>query len=250
MSQDAHDHSHLPPIEGGRFTTTHWSVILAAGQAASPDAESALQRLCSTYWYPLYAYLRRRGCKVEDAKDLTQEFFARLLKKNSLARVEPGRGKFRSFLLKSLEHFLADEYDRATAQKRGSGHAPISLDAAAAEGMFALEPVTDVTPEMLFERRWAVAVLDQAFAQLREEHQRAGNLDVFGELSVFLTDKATRDYGPVAQRLNMTTNAVTVAVHRLRQRYRDCVRAQVVQTVASPADLDDEMRHLFASLTG
>jgi RNA polymerase sigma-70 factor (ECF subfamily) len=222
-----------------------------AGRGTAPGADSALERLCRTYWYPLYAYTRWRGYSAEDGEDLTQEFFARLLQRNSLAEVGPEKGKFRSFLLAALNHFLANEYDRATARKRGHGQAPISLDAAAAEGMFALEPVCDLTPEKLFERRWAAELLDQAFKLLREEYEQAGKLALFDELSAFLTaDAASGDYAPMAQRLNMGTGAVTVAVHRLRQKYRDCVRAQVAQTVATPADLEDEMRHLFAVLAG
>jgi RNA polymerase sigma-70 factor (ECF subfamily) len=210
-----------------------------------------MERLCSTYWYPLYAYIRWRGYAVEDGQDLTQEFFARLLEKNYLAQVGPEKGKFRSFLLKALKHFLANEYDRAAAQKRGKGVAPISLDAAAAEGMFALEPRCDLTPEILFERRWAATLLDQAFAQLRQEYAQAGKQALFQELHIFLTDDSgSGDYAPVAQRLKLTTGAVAVAVHRLRQKYRDCVRAQVAHTVATPAELEDEMRYLFSVLAG
>jgi DNA-directed RNA polymerase specialized sigma24 family protein len=241
----------LPLNEAGWFTTTHWSVVLTAGGDVTASADAAMERLCRTYWYPLYAYTRWRGYSAEDGEDLTQEFFARLLQKNFLAQVGPEKGKFRSFLLASLNHFLANDYDRATAQKRGRGQATISLDAAAAEGMFALEPVCERTPETLFDERWAAALLDQAFVRLRSEYTQAGKLALFNELSPFLTaDSASGDYAPVAQRLNMGTGAVTVAVHRLRQKYRECVRAQVAETVASPADLEDEMRHLFAVLAG
>jgi RNA polymerase sigma-70 factor (ECF subfamily) len=235
----------------GWFTTTHWSVVLMAGRGAAPGADAAMERLCRTYWYPLYAYVRRRGYSAEDGQDLTQEFFARLLEKNHLGQVGPGKGKFRSFLLSALNHFLANEYDRARAQKRGEGQAPVSLDAAAAEGMFALEPVCDLTPEKVFEQRWAATLLEQAFARLREEYVQAEKQALFDELNAFLIEDArSGDYAPVAERLKMAPGAVAVAVHRMRKQYRDCVRAEVANTVASPAELEDEIRHLFAVLAG
>jgi RNA polymerase sigma-70 factor (ECF subfamily) len=243
--------SEFPLDNAGWFRTTHWSVVLLAARGATPGADAAMERLCRTYWYPLYAYVRRRGCSAEDGQDLTQEFFARLVKKDYLDNVGPAKGKFRSFLLSALNHFLANEYDRAKAQKRGGGQVPISLDAAAAEGMFALEPVCDLTPDKIFEQRWAATLLDKAIARLREEYTQAQKQALFDELHPFLTeDAASGDYQPVADRLNMAPGAVAVAVHRLRQRYRECVRAEVADTVASPADLEDELRHLFAVLAG
>src|SRR5260370_18156929 len=193
----------------GWFTTTHWSVVLMAGRGAAPGAEAAMERLCRTYWYPLYAYVRRRGYSAEDGQDLTQEFFARLLEKNHLGQVVPGKGKFRSFRVSALNPFLANEYGRARAQKRGEGQAPVSLDAAAAEGMFALEPVCDLTPEKVFEQRWAATLLEQAFARLREEYVRAEKQALFDELNAFLIEDArSGDYAPVAERLNMAPGAV------------------------------------------
>ena len=241
----------FPPDQAGWFATTHWSVVLLAARGMAPGADAAMERLCRTYWYPLYSYVRRRGYSAEDGQDLTQEFFARLLAKNDLGQVGPEKGKFRSFLLSALNHFLANEYDRAKAQKRGAGQAPISLDAAAAEGMFGLEPVCDLTPEKIFEQRWAATLLEQAFARLQEEYTQSHKQALFTELKAFLTEGASSgDYAPVATRLNLAPGAVAVAVHRLRQRYRECVRAEVAQTVATAADLEDELRHLFAVLAG
>jgi RNA polymerase sigma factor (sigma-70 family) len=233
------------------FTTTHWSVVLMAGRGPEPAADAALERLCRTYWYPLYAYVRRRGHGPEDAQDLTQEFFARLLERNYLGDVGPEKGKFRSFLLAALNHFLANEYDRAKALKRGGGQAPISLDAETAEGMFVLEPASDLTPEKIYEKRWAATLLDQAFSRLREEYTRAGKEDLFSELKAFLTEgAASGDYAPVAVRLRIAAGAVAVAVHRLRQRYRELVRSEVADTVANPTEMEAEMRYLFAVLAG
>jgi RNA polymerase sigma-70 factor (ECF subfamily) len=241
----------LPLDKAGWFTTTHWSVVLMAGHASSPGADAAMERLCKTYWHPLYGYVRRRGYGPEDAQDLTQAFFARLLEKNSFAGVGMEKGKFRSFLLSALNHFLANEADRARAQKRGEGKAPISLDAAAAEGMYSLEPVCDLTPEKIFEQRWAATLLDQAFGRLRQEYSAAGKQNLFAELSPFLTDgTGFGEYGPVAERLKMAPGTVAVAMHRLKQRYRECVREEVANTVTGPAELEEEMRHLFAVLAG
>jgi RNA polymerase sigma-70 factor (ECF subfamily) len=241
----------LPLDKAQWFTTTHWSVVLMAGRGPAPGADAALERLCRTYWYPLYAYVRRRGNGPEDAQDLTQEFFARLLERNYLGEVGPEKGKFRSFLLAALNHFLANEYDRARALKRGGGKAPISLDAETAEGLFLLEPATNLTPEKIFEKRWATTLLDQAFRRLRDDYTRTGKEEMFSELKAFLTEgAASGDYAPVAARLRIPPGAVAVAVHRLRQRYRELVRAEVADTVASPGEMEAEMRHLFAVLAG
>ncbi len=208
-----------------------------------------MERLCQTYWYPLYAYARQRGYPAEDGKDLTQEFFTRLLQKNQLNHANREKGKFRSFLLTSFKHFMVNEFDRANAQKRGSGQPAISLDAAAAEGMFSLEPVSDLTPEKVFEQRWAATLLERAFGRLQQEYARKQAL--FAELKLFLTDDAASgDYGPVAARLKMEPKTVAVAVHRMRKQYRECVREEVANTVSSPDELEDEMRYLFSVLTG
>jgi RNA polymerase sigma-70 factor (ECF subfamily) len=235
---------------GGWFTTTHWSVVLKAG-AATPDAHAAMECLCQTYWYPLYAYARQRGWTADDGKDLTQEFFTRLLQKNQLAHASREKGRFRSFLLASFKNFMVNESDRANAQKRGSGQPTISLDAAAAEGMFSLEPVSDLTPEKVFEQRWAATLLERAFGRLQNEYTHPKKQALFDSLKPFLTAEATAgDYDLVAQRLQMEPKTVAVAVHRLRKHYRECVRAEVANTVANPADLEDEMRYLFSVLTG
>ena len=238
-----------PPPKAQWFTTTHWSVVLTAGQGDSPQTAEALEKLCRTYWYPLYAYVRRQGNSPHDAQDLTQEFFARFLARNYLGAVQREKGKFRSFLLATLNHFLANEWDRANAAKRGGGKDLISLDNEAAETLYGLELVSDLSPEQGFDRRWAVALLEQAFARLREEFVMAGKADYFDQMKVFLAEGAsTGDYARVGAPLQMTAGAMAVAVHRLRQRYGEMVRAEVANTVASPEEIEDEMRHLFAAL--
>lgn len=248
MSPDEQN-TEKPTEKGQWFTTTHWSVVLAAGQGMNTEAGVALEKLCRAYWYPLYAYVRRRGHSPHDAQDLTQEFFARLLERNDLGNVGPEKGKFRSFLLAAVNHFLANEHDRATAQKRGGGQAPISLDAQTAEGLFALEPMSELTPEKIFERRWAVTLLEQAISRLRDEYTASARGGLFAELKSFLMEGAgSGDYAPVAARLQMKPGAVSVAVHRLRQRYRELVRSEVANTVSSHDEIEGEMRHLFAVL--
>jgi RNA polymerase sigma-70 factor (ECF subfamily) len=231
------------------FATTHWSVVLTAGQAASPDAQAALEKLCRDYWRPLYAYVRRRGHNFHDAQDLTQEFFARLLQENSLAAVDRGRGRFRSFLLGAFNHFLANEYDRANAAKRGGGRVVLAWDDQAAEAASSPETDTHLSPERAYDKRWAITVLEQAFARLRDEFVAAGRSPLFDELKAFLADGTdSGDYPAVGTKLGMKANAVAVAVHRLRQRYREIVRAEVAHTVGSPGEIDEEIRHLFAAL--
>lgn len=233
----------------GQFTSTHWSVVLLAGQRATPQGDEALAKLCQTYWYPLYAYVRRQGVEPHDAQDLTQEFFARLLAKNYLGQVRREKGKFRSFLLASLKHFLANEWDRARAQKRGGGKTIVSLDDPSVETRYGLEPADVLTAEKIYERRWALTLLDQVLAGLRDEYARSGRAGVFEQLKEFLTGgKGSVSYAEVAERLRMTEGAVKVAVHRLRRRYRELLRAEVAHTVASPGEIDDEIRHLFAAL--
>jgi RNA polymerase sigma-70 factor (ECF subfamily) len=239
----------MPVDKSAWFTTTHWTMVLSARRSDSPQAAEALEKLCRTYWYPLYAYVRRRGHAPHDAQDLTQEFFARLLGNNYLGAVDREKGKFRSFLLASLNHFLSNERDRANAAKRGGGRTVISLDETVAEGQYQLEPASDVSPEKVFEQRWAVTLLDQAFKRLREEFAAAGKAELFDQLKPFLAEGASSgDYASVGAQLHMTPSAVAVAVHRLRQRYGELVRAEIANTVASPADIEDEMRHLLAVL--
>ena len=230
----------------GHFTATHWSVVLAAGRDASPQAAEALEKLCRSYWFPLYTYVRRKGHNVDDAQDLTQEFFARFLEKNYLASVDRSKGKFRSFLLATLKHFLANEWDRVKSEKRGGGQKFISLDEQDTEYRYQLEPVSDSTPESIFDRRWALTVLDQALARLKDEYVTGNKADQFDQLKKFLSSEANEGaYAAVAAQLQMTPGAVAVAVHRLRQHYGNSLRTEIAQTVSSPADLEDEMRHLF-----
>lgn len=239
------------PEGAGRFATTHWSVVLAAGRKSSPQAQEALGRLCQTYWYPLYAYLRREGCSPHDAQDLTQEFFARFIAKDYLADVHRERGRFRSFLLAALRHFLANERDRVRARKRGGGCQVVSLDAEEAEARFALEPADEASPDRLYERRWALTVLEGVLARLKQEYAQAGKADLFERLKGALAaGRGGVPYAEVARQLRMTEEAVKVAVHRLRKRYRELLRAEIAHTVASPEEIEDEIRHLFAVLSG
>jgi RNA polymerase sigma-70 factor (ECF subfamily) len=231
------------------FTATHWSVVLMAGQSSSAQAAEALERLCRTYWYPLYAYVRRQGRAPHDAQDLTQEFFARLLAGNYLGTVGREKGKFRSFLLAALNHFMADERDRASAAKRGGGKVAISLDEQEAETRLQADLASPLTPDKIFEKRWAMTLLEQAFAKLREESVAAGNAERFDRLKIFLEDGTDAgDYAAVGGELGMAANTVAKAVHRLRQRYKELVRAEVANTVASPDEIKEEMRYLLAAL--
>jgi RNA polymerase sigma-70 factor (ECF subfamily) len=231
------------------FDTTRWSVVAAAGNRVSPDAAAALETLCRAYWYPLYAYVRRKGLSSADAQDVTQEFFCRLIEKNYLEAADRSRGSFRSFLLASINHLLANEWDKARALKRGGGHQIISLDAEEAEGRFAHEAAVNDSAEKAFDRRWAVTLLDRALACLREEFTAAGKLAQFDLLKVFLSDVAGEgDYAALAVPLGLEVGGVAVAVHRLRLRYREIVHAEIAQTVTTDCELKAEMRHLFASL--
>ena len=230
------------------FATTRWSVVLAAGAHDSPQAAEALEQLCRTYWYPLYAYVRRRGHEPEDAKDLTQAFFARLLEKHYLADVDPRRGKFRSFLLASLNHFLADEWGRAQAQKRGGGHTIISLDDASTEDRFRLEPVDELDAEKIFERRWTLTVLEQTTTRLRAEFVSADKVRQFEQLQEFLLGDKGSSYADAAAHLQMSEGAVRVAVHRMRLRFRELFREEIAHTVATEGEIEEEIQHMFAVL--
>jgi RNA polymerase sigma-70 factor (ECF subfamily) len=230
------------------FASTHWSIVLAAGHRSSPDSREALAALCRGYWFPLYAYARRRTCDAHEAQDLTQEFFTALLEKNYLAAVRPERGRFRAFLLTAFKHFMANEWEKAHAQKRGGGVAPIPLDLVAGETRLAHEPADELTPERAFDRQWVLSLLDRVLGQLREDFTRNGKLDQFERLKVFITPQTTAvSHGDVARELGMTEGAVSVAAHRLRRRYRELLRTEIAQTVASPGEVDDEIRSLFAA---
>jgi RNA polymerase sigma factor (sigma-70 family) len=237
-------------LKGGWFPTTHWSVVLAAGGAVSPQSRAALERLCTAYWYPLYAYLRRCGHTPHDAQDLTQEFFARLLEGNSLENVSPEKGSFRSFLLAVLKHTRAKAHEREHALKRGGGKEIISLDDAAAEEQFQREPASALAPEHFFEKQWATALLERGLARLREEYTEAGKIALFQNLQHFLSNTtAAGQYGAAAPELEMNANAIAVAVHRLRHRYRELIRLEIADTVATPDDIEEEMRFLRAALS-
>jgi RNA polymerase sigma-70 factor (ECF subfamily) len=233
------------------FATTHWSIVLAAQRSDPGRAHAALSKLCQTYWYPLYAFVRRQGRSPEDAQDLTQEFFARLLAKNYLAEVAREKGKFRSFLLAALKHFLANEWDRAQAAKRGGGQVLISLDDTDAESRYRLEPADPMSADKIFERRWAMTLLEQVLNRLRHEHLRAGKAELYEQLKVCLSGaRDSAPYAELAARLKLTEGAVKVAVHRLRQRYRELLRDEIAQTVSGPAEVEEELRHLFSVLAG
>ena len=229
--------------------TTHWSVVLAAGQSHSPHAAAALEQLCRAYWYPLYAYIRRRGSSPEDAQDGTQSFLARLLEKDLLSRASPQRGRFRSFLLTSLQNFLADEHARAMARKRGAGQQPVSLDGLDSEARYTLEPADEGSPDKLFERRWATTVLEQAWSRLEAEYAAEGKADLFRELRRFNSaQEGAPGYAETARTLQMPENSVKSLVHRMRQRYRALLRTEIAQTVADPAEIDEEIRYLLQVL--
>jgi RNA polymerase sigma-70 factor (ECF subfamily) len=233
------------------FATTHWSVVLSAADSRSATAQEALEKLCRTYWYPIYAYLRRRGCGEHDAQDLTQGFFAQLLERRSIQSVEREKGKFRSFLLASLNYYVADERDRANAQKRGGGREVLSLDVQEAEQRYRLEPVDERSPEKIFEHRWAMTLLDQVLVRLGQEFAEAGKRELFERLQAFLVEgTGERTYAEVAREMGMTEEAVKKAAQRIRQRYHQLFREEIAQTVASPAEVDEELRHLCQVLNG
>jgi len=225
-------------------------VVLTAARNDTTRARAALENLCQTYWPPLYAYVRRRGYLPEDAQDLTQEFFARLLERNAVATVAPEKGRFRSFLLASMNHFLADEWDKARAQKRGGGKV-IPLDLPNAETRLGEVPAENFTPEKAFEHRWAITLLEQVYRQLGEEYRAQDKAAVFDTLRVTLAGKSeAAPYVELARQLNMNEGAVKVAVHRLRQRYRALLRETIADTVSSPDEVEDELRYLFRTLAG
>lgn len=230
------------------FNTTHWSVVLAA-HGQSPEANKALETLCRTYWPPIYSFLRRDGRTVEDAQDLTQSFFARLLERRDLDTVRQEKGRLRSYLLKSLKHFLINERQRAMSIKRGEGRPLIPLDELLARERSDPEPADVLTADRIYERRWALTVLDQALARLGEEYQAAANADLFARFKELLADESDElSQARIAAGLGMTENAVKQAYHRFRRRYRELLREEIAHTVAVPGDIEDELRHLIAIL--
>jgi len=240
--------STTPPASDAWFVTTHWSVVLSAREPGSPQSAAALETLCRTYWYPLYAYLRRQGRTPHDAQDLTQGFFARLLQKDYLQAAAREKGKFRTFLLVALKRFLANEWDRAHAQKRG-GFAPVvPIDQEFAESRLAADPSPNVQPDVLFDRQWALTLLERAMSQLRDEYVASGRAQLFEHLQTCLArDESALPYAQIAARLNLTEPAVKMAVHRLRARCREILRAEIAHTVATSEEVEEEIRHLFAA---
>jgi RNA polymerase sigma-70 factor (ECF subfamily) len=230
----------------GGFQTTHWSLVVRAGHREDRDADAALAALCQRYWFPLYAYVRRHTPDVHEAQDMTQEFFAWLLEKNTLAVATPERGRFRAFLLTAVKNFLANQRDRAKTQRRGGGVHTWPLDLEAGESRLNLEPIDDMTPERLFERQWVLTLLDLVMRRLQDEYESSGKADQFEQLKGVLTgDRDRLPYAAMAAELKMSEEAARQAASRLRKRYRELLRAEVSQTLAEPGDVDDEIRSLF-----
>lgn len=236
---------------GDVFVTTRWTVVLSAGRKSSPHSDRALGELCQTYWYPLYAYARRQGHTKEDAEDLVQAFFARFLEKNYLAGVNAERGKFRAFLLASLKHFLANEWDKSQRQKRGGGALHLSLDWQSADERFHLDPPDPSSPDKTFDREWALALLERVIVRLRDECVAEGKSSLFEQAKGYLmVGENTIPYAEAAGVLKMDEGAVRVAVHRLRKRYRALLRDEIAQTLDDPAQVQEELRSLQAALAG
>lgn len=236
--------------QAGVFATTNWSLVLAASPSCSPQACEALEKLCSAYWYPLYAFVRRHGASAEDAEDLTQAFFAHLLRKDFLSGVGPEKGRFRSFLLACLKHFLADERDKARRLKRGGGSPIISLENEQAERRYQAESRSERSAEELYERRWALDVLARVLERMRQELAQAGKAEIYNELQGCLAgERPDQTYAEIGARLGLSQAAVKITVHRLRLRYRELLRAEIAQTVAEPGDIEEELRHLYTVVT-
>jgi len=242
-----------PELEAGGpriFATTHWSVVLAAGDGQSEPARNAMDVLCRAYWYPIYVYVRRKGHGPDEAQDLTQEFFAQLIAKEHVRLADRNKGKFRTFLLAMLDFFLAREWKRGHRQKRGGQYSFISLDDRTPEERYRLEPTDNDTAEKKFEREWALAVLKQGMNTLERECEASGKGSLFREVKGLLSGEDDRAaYAEIAERLGMAEGAVRVAVHRLRQRYRELVRGEIAQTVSTPEEFDEELRHLLKVLS-
>jgi len=235
---------------GDIFATTHWTVVLAAGNRSTPQSDLALEELCRTYWFPLYAYVRRRGHTKEDAEDLTQAFFACFLAKNYLEGLSAERGRFRAFLLASLKHFLANEWDKSRRQKRGGGEVPLSLDWQTADTQFQVASTAEPSPDKAFDREWALALLGKVIERLQKECEAEGKAKLFEQLKIFLTvGKGELSHAEAAKNLSMDETAVRVAIHRLRKRYRELLRDEIAQTLADAADVDEEMRALFGAFS-
>lgn len=237
--------------EGGKspaFRKTQWSLVRRATGVDSPESREALEALCRTYWFPIYAFIRRHGHLPHDAQDLTQEFFARLLVGNSIARADPALGKFRTFLLGALKHFLADVQRKADAAKRGGGLEILSFEQAHAEERYQLEPVDERTPDKVFEQQWSVVLLDRAANRLQEEFRTAGKARQFEVLKPFLSTEGDEEtYAKAGAELNRSAKTVAVAVHRVRRRFRYLVRSAIADTVSTPDEVEEEYRRLFSA---
>jgi DNA-directed RNA polymerase specialized sigma24 family protein len=234
---------------GARFETTQWSLVLAAGQGGSPTAEQALARLCALYWYPVFAFVRRKGHAAEDAQDLTQGFFARLIEKGDLGDADRSRGRFRTFLLTACQHYLANEHDRELTQKRGGGIAPVPIDAAVAERRYERAFAHDETPERVYDRQWCLTLLDGVFEALRADYAESGRAELFDRLKDFVNaDEDAGTHADAARDLNTTAGAVKVAVHRMRTRFREELLRRVGDTLGPGQDVEDEIRYLLTAL--
>lgn len=245
------DQTASPEMRVREFCTTHWSVVLASRDPNLPGATAALECLCRSYWYPLYAYLRRDGYSPHDAQDLTQEFLTRLIVHQDLRAVEPGRGKFRSYLLVTLKHFLSDERKRARAQKRGGGHPPISIDEAAAESRYWIEPADAATPETVFERQWGLVLLERVLERLGRRYAERGKVALFNALSPCLAGSRQEvSHARIATGLGVSEASLKIAVHRMRKEFGVLLRAELAQTVGSKAEIDDELRRLVRVTSG
>jgi RNA polymerase sigma-70 factor (ECF subfamily) len=233
------------------FASTHWSVVVAAGDSHSPQSAAALESLCRTYWFPLYACVRRQGYSPEEAQDLTQAFFARLLEKKYLKHANPDCGRFRTFLLTSLKHFVVSEWRKTERQKRGGGTVVVPWNTEDAEQCYASEPADELTPERIFEKRWAIALMQRVLARLRDEYATADDGRLFEQLKGSVWGEALpKPYAEIATELGLTEGAVKSSAHRLRQRCREVLREEITQTVARPEDVDDELRHLVELFSG
>ncbi len=233
-----------------QFTTTHWSVVLAASDSPSPGASQALESLCRAYWYPLYAYVRKKGYTMEDAQDLTQAFFARMLEKNYVAQAQSERGRFRTFLLAALNHFLADEWDKTQRLKRGGGQEVMSFEAISAEERYRMEPVEQLDAAKLYERRWVTTFFDRVLTRLREEFHHSGKAELFDQLKPsMLAEETGVSYAELGRQLGLNEDAVKQAVRRMRHRYRALFREEIAQTVDGPGEVEDELKHIFAVLS-
>jgi DNA-directed RNA polymerase specialized sigma24 family protein len=241
------NHHMEPGRAGALFPTTQWTLVLSAGSDRDPQSHGALASLCSAYWYPVYAYVRRRGFSVEDSQDLAQEFFARVLEKHYIERADRAKGRFRSFLLSCLTYFLCDEADRRHSLKRGGGQPLLPFEIPDAEELYQREPSHNETPERVYERRWALALLDRVLSRLRDDFAQNARLGHFDRLKEFLLDGEV-PYSALTAELHMTEGSLRVALHRLRRRYRELFRAEIADTVASTDEIDSEIRHLLDAL--